>query len=389
MIQRRLVFIAACAGMLVFGMAMLSLGTVNTFLVDRFGLDPLGVASLAGLLPFGILAGSLVFGPVVDRFGYKIPLTIAALLIFVAFETVAAASSFAPVQAAFFLMGLGGGVLNGGTNALVADLSGERRDSRLSILGVFFGVGALGMPMMTALLLRWLTPATIIAGFGAAILLPVIFFLLIRFPAPKQLQGFPIKQGAALLRDPTLLLLSMVLFFESAAEGLMNNWTPSFLQHSGGMGIDESLYMLTLLSASLTVARLVLGGLLTRISRRAVLTSSLAIAVFGTVLLGVAPGLAGASLAIALIGIGFAAAFPVVLGSIGGLFPQLSGTAFGVALVIALTGNTVVNTVFGAASEKWGFGVFPWYLLLTLAGLALFLVFGLRSLAHRSPVSKG
>lgn len=387
--QSRAVFIAGCSGMLLFGMAMLSLGTVNTFLVVRFGLDPFGVASLAGLLPFGILAGSLIFGPVVDRFGYKIPLSVAALLIAAGFETVAAAASFIPVQGAFFLIGLGGGVLNGGTNALVADISGENRESRLSILGVFFGVGALGMPMVTALLLRSFTPAAIVAGFGLAILLPVAYFLWIRFPAPKQVQGFPIKEGAALARDATLLLLSMVLFFESAAEGLVNNWTPAFLQGARELGADESLYMLTLLSASLTLTRLVLGGLLKRISRTIVLVASPLVAAAGVVLLGVAPGLSAASVAMVLIGIGYAAAFPVVLGIVGGLFPRLSGTAFGIALVIALTGNTAMNTLLGAASRAWGIGIFPWYLLLMLAGLGLFLALGLRSLAHRPHASKG
>ena len=389
MMQTRAVFIAACAGMLLFGMAMLSLGTVNTFLVERFGLDPLGVASLAGLLPFGILAGSLVFGPVVDRFGYRIPLSVAALLILAAFETVAVAASFIPVQAAFFFIGFGGGILNGGTNALVADTSGENRESRLSILGVFFGVGALGMPMVTAVLLRWFSPEAIVAGFGLAVLIPVAFFLLIRFPAPKQMQGFPIREGAGLVRDTTLLLLSMILFFESAAEGLMNNWTPAFLQGARGLGTGESLYMLTLLSASLTLARLVLGGLLKRVSRTAVLVSSPLLAGLGAAVLAVVPGISGATAAMVLMGAGFAAGFPVVLGIIGGLFPRLSGTAFGIALVIALTGNTVMNTVLGAASRAWGIGIFPFYLLLVLAGLGIFLALGLRSLARRSSATKG
>jgi MFS family permease len=381
--QTRPVFIAACAGMLLFGMAMLSLGTVNTFLVERFGLDGLGVASLAGLLPFGILAGSLLFGPVVDRYGYKAPLTVSGVLILAAFETIALATTFVPVQAAFFLVGLGGGVLNGGTNALVADISGSNRGSRLSILGVFFGVGALGMPMVTALLLRLFAPGEIIAGFGLAVLLPTVYFVLVRFPAPKQVQGFPIREGAALVRDTTLLLLSMILFFESAAEGLMNNWTPAFLQGSAGLGTDESLYMLTVLSASLTVTRLVLGGLLRRLSSTTVLICSPAIAGLGVLVLGVLPGLTGATVAMVLIGIGFAAAFPVVLGIVGGLFPHLSGTAFGIALVIALTGNTLLNTVLGAVSRAWGIGIFPWYLLLVLGGLGVFLALALRSLAHR------
>jgi MFS family permease len=147
--------------------------------------------------------------------------------------------------------------------------------------------------------------------------------------------------------------------------------------------------MLTVLSASLTVTRLVLGGLLARLSRGKVLVASLGIAALGTTLLLLAPGLFGASVAMILIGIGFAAAFPVVLGIIGGLFPHLSGTAFGIALVVALTGNTLLNTVLGAVSHEWGIGIFPWYLLLTLAGLGLFLALGLRSLAHRPSASEG
>jgi fucose permease len=385
--QTRTVFIAACLGMLLFGMAMLSLGTVNTFLVERFGLDALGVASLAGLLPFGILTGSLIFGPVVDRFGFKIPLAGAALLIVAALETVAGATSFVPVQVAFFLIGLGGGVLNGGTNALVADISVENKESRLSILGVFFGIGALGMPMVTALLLRWITPTAIIQGFGVAVLLPVALILWIKFPAPKQVQGFPIKEGAALVRDATLLLLSMVLFFESAAEGLINNWTPAFLQGARNLGAEESLYMLTVVSASLSVTRLVLGGLLKRMSRTAVLVASPVITAIGVVLLLLAHGLFMVSVAMVLIGIGFAAVFPVVLGVVGGLYPRLSGTAFGIALVIALTGNTAMNTLLGTVSRTWGIGIFPLYLVLVLAGLGLFLALGLRSFAHRPSAS--
>jgi FHS family glucose/mannose:H+ symporter-like MFS transporter len=385
----RMVFIAACAGMLLFGMVMLSLGTVNTFLVDRFRLDPIEVGSLAGLLPFGILAGSVIFGPVVDRYGYKIPLTVAALLISVAFEVIALAAAFLPVQAAFFVIGLGGGVLNGGTNALVADISDGNRESRLSILGVFFGLGALGMPLVTALVLRWFIPSEIVTGFGLLVLLSVVFFLFVAFPAPKQAQGFPLREGAALVRDTTLLLLSMILFFESAAEGLVNNWTPAFLQKARGLGTDESLYMLTLVLASLSVARLVLGGLLTRVSRAKVLVCSLGLAVLGTALFIAAPGVSAVTVAVVLIGAGFAAVFPVVLGTIGDLFPQLSGTAFGVALVIGLAGNAIVNTVLGIASASWGIGIFPWYLLFILAGLGLFLALSIRSLADRPSASKG
>ena len=382
--HERTVFAAACTGMLLFGMAMLSLGTVNTYLTHRFSLDQLGIGSLAALLPFGIMAGSLVFGPVVDRFGYKLPLTAAAFLILVGDLLVTQASTFPPVQFAFFLIGFGGGVLNGGTNALVADISGDKRGPRLSLLGVFFGVGALGMPAVTALLLHVTSYKAIITGFGLAILLPVTFFLLTSFPMPKQSQGFPIKQGLALARDRTLLMLSMVLFFESGAEGLVNNWSPAFLQSAGGMAVESSLLMLTILAASLAVTRLALGAVLRKVQSRVVLVACLGIAIGGAGLLLAGNGLVVPVVAMVLLGVGFAAAFPVMFAYIGELFPSLSGTAFGIALVIALAGNTVINYVLGLVSQFRGIGVFPWYMILVLVCRGIFLWFGLKSFATRT-----
>ena len=79
MYNRNLVFAAACLGMLLFGIVFLSLGSVNNMLAERFHLDDNGIGTLTALLPFGILAGSLIFGPIVDRFGYKWMLIVCAL----------------------------------------------------------------------------------------------------------------------------------------------------------------------------------------------------------------------------------------------------------------------------------------------------------------------
>lgn len=44
-----------------------------------------------------------------------------------------------------------------------------------------------------------------------------------------------------------------------------------------------------------------------------------------------------------MIAAGLAAALPVLLGYIGDLYPQQSGTAFSTIFVLALTGNMVIN----------------------------------------------
>ena len=62
----------------------------------------------------------------------------------------------------------------------------------------------------------------------------------------------------------------------------------------------------------------------------------------GSLLLAFA-GRSGAALpALVLLGIGFAAVFPILLGVVGDLYPGLTGTAFSLVFVMALMGNTCV-----------------------------------------------
>jgi FHS family glucose/mannose:H+ symporter-like MFS transporter len=387
MFSTKRVFVAACAGMLLFGMAILSLGAVNAFLAQRFAPDELGMGLLAALLPLGIVSGSLVFGPVVDRFGYKLPLALASFLLLVGFLFIAESPSLTTVRVAFFQIGFGGGVLNGGTNALVADISGERRSARLSLLGVFYGAGALGMPALTGLLLNLTSYEGVIRGLALAVLIPLAMILLTRFPPPKQGQGFPLREGLTLLHDRTLLLLSMILFFESGAEGLVNNWSPSFFLHREGFSTGWGLLLLTVLGATITLTRLVLGAARHRIHPRKVLFAFCGAAMAGAVLLATSRGEIPAIAAMIFIGVGFSGPFPIVLAQIGELFPTLSGTAFGIALVIGLTGNAAINYVLGLIAQTFGMGAFPAYLAADLAWLGVFLWLAFRSFTRRRLVS--
>src|SRR3954470_10714003 len=180
------VFAAACLGMLLFGIVFLSLGSVNNMLAERFALDDRSIGTLTALLPFGILAGSIIFGPIVDRFGYRWMLVGSALLVGGALEGIALARKMELVQLFVFAIGFGGGILNGATNALAADVSEGERGAKLSLLGVFFGIGALTMPGTIAVLSHRFAMSTIVAAIGAVVLAPAAYCLMIEFPPPKQ-----------------------------------------------------------------------------------------------------------------------------------------------------------------------------------------------------------
>jgi len=379
----RSVFSAACLGMLLFGIVMISLGTINTFLTAKLGLDELTVGSLAALLPFGILAGSLVFGPVVDRYGYKIVLIVCALLILIAIEGIAFANAFFFIQLSFFLIGFGGGAINGSTNALVADISTENKGAKLSLLGVFYGIGALGMPAVLGIMSKYFSYENVVKVIGLAVLLPVIFFIFIRFPEPKQKQGFPIKKSFGLLKDMTLVLIGFILFFESGIEGIINNWTTTYLQKDVGVDTRDALFALSYLIISLTLTRLVLGSLLKRVRSYIILIGCLCFILAGTLIMMFTVSYAISILGLIFLGIGFAAGFPVMLGYVGEIYADLSGTAFSIVFVIALLGNMLHNYLTGIIAYNYGIRHYLTIVLVSVISMFILLPIILKRMATK------
>ena len=371
MYKRNKVFAAACIAIFLFGILLISLGSILPVLTAKFQIDDLKKGGLVSLLPIGILAGSLIFGPIVDRYGYKVLLITSVILSVMALEGLILTGSFFILQICIFILGFAGGILNGGANALVSDISAEDKGANLSLLGVFFGIGALGMPLVLGIMSKYFQYPVIISAIALFMLLMLIYIFMIPFPKPKQAQGFPLRAGIKLLKEPVLLLTSFFLFFESGIEGLINNWTTTFLQGTLHTTPEKALYALSFSVVGLTISRLLLGSLLKKISSSLVLLISLLLVALGCSILICTASYAMAFTALIIIGSGFAASFPVILGYVGQLYASLSGTAFSIALVIALTGNTLLNYLFGIIANRYTISSLP---VLVLACVACMLI---------------
>lgn len=383
MYKRNQVFIAACIGLLLFGIMLITLGSILPSLVLKFHLSEIKSGKLVSILPVGIIAGSLVFGPVADRYGYKMMFIITTLLMIMAFEGLAFANSIFILQASIFILGFSGGVINGATNAVVADISEENKGANLSLLGAFFGIGALGMPLLLGILSKQFEYPYILSSVGFLMLLAAAFFILTKFPVPKHHQGFPVKEGIKLLGEPALLLTAFFLFFQSGAESLINNWTTTFFQNDLKFSKEDSLFALTFYLGGLTITRMLLGKLLKKISSFIVMISSLLLAVAGGFLLLYSGSYVQSIIALLIIGAGFASSFPVILGYIGHIYAKLSGTAFSIAFVIGLTGNTLINYSFGLISNKYGTKQLPVLLLCVIACLIIQLLLIKRNISSK------
>lgn len=352
MYNKGAVFVVACAGMLLFGISLITLGSLAQPLQSRFGLDGVGSGIIFSLLPVGILGGSLLFGPVCDRYGYKLLLITGGMGMFLGFQALAHCSSLSLLKAGVFIFGLGGGIINGATNALVADIS-INKGPDLSLLGVFFGLGAIGMPLIMGMLSGRYGPFMVTAVIGWLCLIVAAWFAFTRFPPAKHQKGAGFSVSGNLLR-PILILISFFLFFQSSLEAIVNNWTTNYLAYRKIIPSSASLYALSIHMMGMILLRLLSGTVFRRISQIKLMWISLLLLAAGILLMQVGTSVFAVTAGLFLSGAGLAPGFPVMLGLIGERFESLSGTAFSVAFSIALTGNMLINYLAGIIVHKYG-----------------------------------
>src|SRR5947207_2892773 len=275
--KARLIATAALS-MAAFGVVMTCLGASLQTVIARFGIDKAQAGALLSLLSFWILAGSVVFGPIVDRRGYRGMLILSFVAIIAGLELIAFAPSLLWLRVGVVVIGFSGGLVNGAANALVADVGGERRGAALTFVGAFFGVGAVGVPFVLSSLAGTFSTSAILAFIPAFVLLPLMLSAISTFPPEKQPHGFPVAQARRLLRDPVLLLMGVMLFLESGMESTVGGWVSILFAEDLSVAAEHAPMYLALFWLGLMVTRLVLGFLLQNMSGTRVLFASIGVA---------------------------------------------------------------------------------------------------------------
>jgi MFS family permease len=351
--NKKAVFLAACAGLFLFGVCMITLGSVASDLREKLQLNELASGTLFSILPLGFIAGSLFFGPIADKYGYKILLVISSLCLFAGFEGLAFTMSTSMLKFFILLIGIGGGAINGATNAVVSDISEKEKGANISLLGVFYGLGALGMPLILGLLKSRIHFELIVAAVGIITFLSGVYFMVIKFPPPKQARGVSLTQSLNLIKDRVLLTIALYLAFQSGFEGIINNWTTTYLINRLAVTQSSALYGLSSFVAGMVIMRILIGTIFRSFSSKKLLIISFILIFMALILLKTA--LFNISIAgLVLLGAGLSGGFPIMLGFVGNLYAGLSGTAFSLVFFIALIGNTLINFVMGLVAQKFG-----------------------------------
>ncbi len=359
------------AGAFVFGIVMSSLGALLPALTATLGLDKATAGTLFFGMNFAMLAGSVVFGPICDRFGFRFLLPVSTLLVGGAFLMLSKAGGYLELLSSLALLGFGGGTLNGGANALLNDISPDRRQSALNLLGIFFGLGALFTPFAIGSLLEAAGLGVILISLALLTMAPFILFTLARFPAAKHQSGFKAAELRSVLSSPLLYLFGLLLFFQSGNEFSVGGWVSTLLQEQHSMGASGAAYALAAYWAAVMVGRLAASRIGSRAKAPVLVAGGALVAMVALTGLILTEDWIVALFWVALTGLGFAAIFPTTLAQAGNEFAAYSGTAFSVIFVMALSGGMTAPWLVGRIAEEGGVGLGFWVTVASCGAIAL------------------
>ena len=338
---------AAILAIFVYGMIAAMLGTILPNLSERFHLTPTQNGTIAFVQALGLIIASLGVGPLLDTEGDKVGLILGLVSIAFALFFLPRAAGFRDILLLLFLLGMGGGIVVTGANALANGAGGANSAIVLNLVNLFFGLGGLATPFIAANVFKqnWVRLCYTIAGLTVV---SIAVQAVAKMPAPSGNAQFMLAQVGPILGRPVLFLLGSFLFLYITCEVGVWNWLP---RHLIAQGIPESraLNILSLgFALGLLIGRVGVSPILAHAPAVEVtLGASIAMAVTTFLMLQTnKPGLAFVLVFIA--GLSMAPVFPTTLAITGAAFPRMTGTALGFVITCGWVGLAVSSRIIGS-----------------------------------------
>jgi fucose permease len=371
--------LSATLAVFVYGLIAPILGA----LLPSYGLTPEQQGSLAMLQALGLVVASLSAGPIIDVKGNKSALVAGLALIVISLASAPIAGGYAGLLIVYFVLGVGGGTVVTGANALVGAVEPGRRGSALNFLNLFFGLGGI---ITTFVASERMNPALVCYSIAALTAITLVVNAMTKMPSPSGEASFRLSEVPVLLSRPALLLLSLFLFLYVACEVGVWNWlkiylmTVHFDEKTAGHVVSYGF------AFGILVGRLIVSRVLTTIPALTVtLTSSILMAITTYAMLAL-DSTTAITVAVFCAGLSMAPVFPTTLAIVGDTFPRGVATAMGIAITCGWIGLAVSSKIIGALAQGHNYH----RALMLLPSFSIIMVlttFVLRPTLRRHPVA--
>lgn len=338
---------AAILAIFVYGMTAAMLGTILPDLSERFKLTPAQNGTIAFAQALGLMIASLAVGPLLDTQGDKIGLILGLICIALALFALPRSRGYGSIVALLFLLGVGGGIVVTGANALSSAASPEHRATALNLVNLFFGLGGLATPFLSANLFKK-NSFRVCTAIAVVTLATLAVQIMTPMPAPAGGGTFLLADVGPLLGHPQLLLLGLFLFLYIGCEVGVWNWLP---RHLIAQGIPEARALNILsfgFALGLLVGRVAVSPILIQVPA-IVVTFAASVGMAATTFLMLRTNKPGRAMVLVfLAGLCMAPVFPTTLAIVATAFPSMTGTAIGFAITCGWAGLAVSSRIIGA-----------------------------------------
>ncbi len=350
--QVRLTF--SCMIFFFFGLFHASLGPVLNELAIK---SHSSLAAIGGVLTFlflGALISQISTGPLFDRFGKRLILTLSLILLGVSIVGFTLTQSIAWIFILFLLSGMGQGGVDMGVNLVVADSYPENNTRYLNLIHFFFGFGAFTGPLLVGLsILKLQTGLPVLwLAAGTMILLGMIIFFLLRDPSITSVNKAASKRtpfsGFQVYSSPLLWLLSFIMLIYIGVEYGLGSWVTSYMSLTTNLSIQYGALVTSAYWGSLAIGRLAGFAISKKLSRIHMLLIALGGSLIGTIFLLIFRGMLIPSI-VCLIWISFSygTVIPTTVALTSTAFPNDKGKAVSILSAMGSIGGTILPWIAG------------------------------------------
>ncbi|MDC7126960.1 MAG: MFS transporter [Spirochaetales bacterium] len=269
-------------------------------------------------------------------------------------------------------MGLGAGSVDAGLNAYVAN---NYKPHLMSWLHCFWGIGALGGPLVMSMLLskgfQWRLGYRSIGIFQVCL----VFILIISLPLwdkVKKENEVETKEEESgddipffsVLKVKGVLMALLIFLFYCGIELTMGLWGGSYLFKVKNMTPSTAAIWISIYYGGITIGRFFSGFLTFKLSNNSMIRLGISIVLLGVLfmLLPLPQGFVQAGFL--LVGLGCAPIFPSMLHETPVRFGKKNAQAvMGFQMAAAYVGSTVFPPMFGFIASSHAMYLFPFFLL--------------------------
>lgn len=325
----------------------------------------------------GFLIATLITGILADRYGLKLVIVLAGLLLALGVGGYSAFNTPALLAFSLFIVGMGLGAFELGPNAVIVSLYHEQKGLYLNLMAVMHGLGSMLAPLFASLLFG-------IGSHWRAVyrwdLLPILILILaaalLRFPKLDEKSALDFRSIPKVAFKRRLPFYYAAMLFYVAAEIGLASWMVVYLQGARSMDAAASNNQLALFFGLLMLGRLLgsfivkrLGYLRSTLIASLLASLSLAIGVFTNL-----------SIFIPLTGFFFSIIFPTLTASVSDSEYENINTILGVLFTFSGLGGMLGPWLVAWSSDRFGLQTgFSAAFLLSLLTFLFILILNQRS----------